>query len=759
MNVEHNTGEYQYAGELRYRLSPHQLRWLRAFKFYSQEKAIYKRAYDKYIAIGGNESRESFSRFFSGVKSSRGTVASLPVVEAEKAFKSIDMSREQMELIGDVTNGSDESIEDKFLESCAEILWNGFDNQAMVSGVDIPEIFLGIIDNVICRKTSFSGRQRSLIFADLIDYLLEDRQYERWERWVWFLARDYRQYFNFHKHQGYSDWFPGCYNLTGNNVTIREDYLEDLSENEFADMAYLVFCKNLNANAARHVIFKHTVAIERLTSKLALLRSRGSKHSSEIKNTEFELEKHLREKSARKRWLRAVFAEMITLVEPVWKAVGRAHNPRKWNFMLSCARMFYDYAKYHFYSSWPIDRQRAIELFEDIIKFANECPRDKPEDRLCYETKGEIKLRFNYLAAMAHRYIAEDAETPSERLDMDAQSAAIENVRESLRLARDAFDGIADLEFRVSSGHRKALQYRMKRHLARTITFAVRWALKRRLLETVFDKDTYPIGEATEDYHSAFCELSRNRSSRQKLVLKGKRKLEWEFHLRVVVESLIYDFEQIARKAQYGEQARLMAEARTTICLIALIYCYLFSAREEEYEEHRPFTHISRELESRVRDYLMAVNNESSSFLFDYSFLKNIKQEEPPSLTSQLETLCAIFYRFGSVGCEASKLYEILNIKMAGGKASDLCFYRKIWTQLRDAFNEDKKFVLKVYADECKEFLRKHGAVSRNNFKTFPLYRHRFEMIYGPGSNSRDVDFIFSACNLDWNPSKQEILV
>jgi len=753
-----------------------QAKWIRRFVFNQPEgkapRGMYDEAYRRYHdELGGGRRLSDYTNFLSRNKGSqkrKGSqkpIDSWPDDEAELALKSIGLSLAKLSaidaIIRDMTMrdikiedvSTISNAEEQFLEACASLLWTKNGNDFENKDIDLQEPLLQLLDSIIEHTETFTYAQKRLIFHELFDFLVENRHHERWERWVKSIAREYRIYFCAHIQKGYSDWFPGCIVKDDGTIDVDTEVINLLTKEELDEMAFLISCKDMDVNHIRHAVFSHTIQIERLTSKIANLKKDPNADPSELSNAVYDIKEHKSAKQKGKRLLRMAFGEIRRYIKPVWEKVCKSENPNKWYFLYQCTRLFYDFARYHYYSSLKEDRVEAIEIYGRIVSVAHCAVKDEHIDAV-------LACRFSYLSATACRYQAEYASNNIRSIDL------------ILTAMKDSGFAVGLINDESRCGHlsqltRKALEYRFTRHHGRTMTFAMRWWLKHECPNLLFGDIVNREDEfrhAERCYHDSVCKpLGLDEGRENVIILRDKRKLEWEFHLRVTIEMLAKELDWIVCNTNVSDKIERAAsddllEAEKAFCLIVAIYCYLFSARETELESHRPFTHISHEVEVHAIKCLESCGEEPEFMQFNYTHLRGIKQSEPPSLTSQLETICAILFRYDYSKDEIlpSFLTAVLDNGLSGptiqGEHKD--FRDNIWMPVKEALRRDKENVEKIFMSEIDEF----GKVTKLNYKEYPLYRHRFEMVYGPGSNAREIDAIFSYLGLNWNPVKAEVV-
>ena len=750
------------------KLSCSQAIWIRRFVFNGRDGQSYRGMYDqsfsKYCELGGTLPKGSYTNFLSRcVSGKRKVVSSLPENEAMIALQSVGLTLSELYAIDEVMR--DIKIEDitsvsdaqtQFFQACTTLLWTKNASLLRNKELDLQEPLLLLLDSIIEHTEIFSLSQKEIIFRELFDFLVENRQYERWERWVQSISREYRRYFCAHLQKGYSDWFPGCIVKEDGNVVFDAGIVNELGQKDMDEMAFLVCCRNMEINSIRHVVFSHTIQIERLTSKIAEQKNNPNADLSVIANAEYDIKEHKAAKVREKGLLRLSFREVRRYIKPVWEKIIDSNNPYRWFFLLQCTRLFYDFARYHYYSSLKKDRAEAIDIYREIVSLSHNVAGVKDIDCV-------IRCRFDYLSATACRYIAEYASSPYE---------AVPFVVEAVRCAEESVKRIKNDSGHLPLQTRKALEYRFTRHLGRTRTFAIRWWLKHGRPIALFvnpavseNENDCELTYTEKCYHNSVCQplgLDEGRAGTVR-ILTGKRKLEWEFHLRVQIEMLVYEFDRFIKETKVDnrkERASVfdpLIDAEKALCLIVSIYCYLFRARKDESEEHRPFTHIPPDVESCAIKWLDACGEDSNYLQFDYKHLRGIQQAEPPSLTSQLETLCAIMYDCGKRENHPTQLYKILDERLSNPEMGEdhIVFHDKVWLPVKEALQKDMQNILNIYQHEVNEF----GKVTKSNYKEYPLYRHRFEMVYGPGSNAFDIDRMFVRLGLVWNPAKMETAI
>lgn len=705
-------------------------------------------AFERYKRNGGILSEYRYRHFIETPEGAR--YSGVNIAEANKIVRSLGLTMNMLDAVsmitaeGGMSNQRQASNDlESLLESCRDFLWNGTARKTRTSQSQ-ESLVVELVGGVLNRDRKLSREVHKVALGELFDYLLENRMFKEYKDCLWGLARKAREDLC----RKDTPWFPGCSSVDKDGCPIVDiEKTNALSEDQFEDAAILLRCVNMQINAVRSLKFRDKLQYEDL-SLATFARYLSPEQVASCRDDIDELAKKRDEKSIKalqkKLWLRKAFGEIIHLIKPVWTTVyEKSNNPYRWRFLCMGARLFYDWARYHWYSLDREDVKNATDMYKLIHDMALKCVSDCSVD-------SKIKAQFMYMAATACRYMAEAASSGKWGKKADAK----DHVVNALRNAKQAMD-------LVSKEKSKAYGYRFKRNYARIQTFAVRWWLKHGMPDMSGyaeykskyemrgeNKHLWGINVLTDalariedTLRSAISPDDRSRKDRI-LCLRGKRLLEWEFHLRVQIEAIIAWLPNDTDAVRDNINARKKL-ARDALVLILLNYVHLC----------RGVTHLSTR--SLAWAYKRAASLEGShDFVFaSINTLDNTRQEVPPSVSCRLEIINSIFFSFNSGrGVEKTWLYRTIEEEKDGSPAKiaiaevmqDL--NEDILPSLRD---EDKNFRLKNRKEivcENEEWVNK-----QEKWKDLPAFRHLNELIWGPGSNPIECERLFSYYGLDWN--------
>lgn len=702
-------------------------------------------SYDRYKKSGGKLSQYVYTHFLETPGGSR--YSGVSKIEAKKIIQSLGLTVEMFEAISllakDWDDNSSANDLSTLLETCTDFLWNGV-GRGSSTKQNSESLVVDLVRGVLNRDQALTREARKVALGELFDYLLENRLFKEYKDCLWGLARKAREELcNTDR-----PWFPGC-SAFGKDGKPIVDLTETnkLSEGQFDDAAILVRCVNMQINAVRSLKFQDKLKYDDL-SLAAVMRNLDAAQGRVCRD---DLEKLTHERDAKKisglqkkLWLRKAFGEANQIIKPVWEFVyAKSSNPHRWAFLRAGARLFYDWARYMWYSLDRSDVASATNMYEQIYDVAIKCISDRQVD-------AKIKADFLYMASTSCRYMAEAASANK----WGNGKSATRYVVEAVRCARKAIEYIPN--------HSRAHEYRFGRNLARIQTFAARWWLKHGMpdmgVDAIFDIRNGSKGEDKRLWGIDILKEAVDRietalrlpispddriAGNSPLCLRGKRLLEWEFHLRVQIEAIIswLPFDPDAVHDKEDDARRDLA--RCALACIVLNYAHLC----------RGVTCLSQKsLDWALKQSIMACANQD--FYFEsFKTLQNTVQEEPPSVPCRLEIINSIFFSFsGARGRKKTWLYRTLEeLESAGSPA--LCAVAEIMKDL-------KEDILPRLQDEDREFRRKNRLeivrddvdwVKKDEWKNLPAFSHLNELIWGPGSNSKECERMFSYYGLDWD--------
>lgn len=715
----------------------------------------------------------NFGRFLRGKLACRRELA-------ETVFEAFDMSPKQMEIVKNLTFLADaDSASDattKFFKGCGRLLWHhGADKGA--ADADTEPILLELVSCVLeHRVANLTYSQKFIVFGELLDYLNETRQYKIWPVWMIALSRHPNRdlFKKIRSKSSDNGFFPGAKKDTKGRVRHDMDVIANLTKNELDDCAFFVRRVNMRINEIRFENFKKQQdEFDAISDNLL----------SDPDNPLFSTLRELEERG--KSFARNYFAWAKENVKPYLEAVRKTSNPHRWYFLMCATRLMYDWARWHYYSVLDEDKRNACDMYRDIRDLADECAlyvnalfakKQKSGEKLSEEEKAlpVIKCRFYYMAATACRYMAECSSEGVWHGDegaADYASAAVEYARMAVREFEKSSEIISD------GGGKKALDYRFKRNCARILTFAARWWL---LHPNEYggqphmkgcDSD-YPedhgitlLSEAGGHYtESVFTPIGADDcSGKGPMVLNGKRQLEYEFHLRVWLEMLAHYCKTYMGPAGEEEAAEV---AMPMFCRMLLIYDHLFKEGNTGSAPCQRSTSLAPETAEAARKWLRCHDLYSGAEnMFDVSQLDKTLQGAHPSLEeTRFEILCA--FRFSTSAMQRaadSALWKQLEyMEGEAGKSSSEErdeFVKRIWLPAKAALQADLDESLGMMREKTKRFLKENKtAEDRNrNWKGYPPFKYRNNLLAAPGNNSKHVECIMHRFKMEWDRVKKEM--
>lgn len=688
---------------------------------------------------------------------------------AETVFAAYRTTPEQLEAIQQLPlrfpvpdkDASTASTEDEdaesFFESSGELLWSAAMRPGEKPGhplkgqaCKVEETLLDLLECVLEKKVLLTGEQKHIVFEELLVYLLETRQHERWGKWMVALShggnRDWSKAIRSGKGDG--SFFPGCKLEPDGERRYDREKLEKLTEQELDGCTFFVRRLNMCINEIRHRNYEER---EKTFARFVGTSDSGSKLLPALQ-TMLGKERIL---------VRHYFRWALENVKPYMEEIRRTGNPYRWHFLACSSRLMYDWGKWHWASVLEEDKHAACRMFHDIRELADECRQD-------VKAPLAAKCQFGYMAAMACRYLAEAA---SARI-WGEKWQAMDYVSDAVEFAERAMnDWETGPSAGLRAGKRQAFTYRLARHFARMATFAARWWL---LHPTQYGEQHHLRGEDhdyPEDYGRDLLQRAKEQCERTicrpisvdedalvPVVLEGKRQLEYEFHLRVWIEMLPFHYEH-----NINSNKEDITCAMSYFCRMLLIYGYLFHA--EGRGDQTPGTALTSETVKAARDWLDQ-NDYYSGMLkdfspFDVSILKRTAQKETPSLVdTRFETACAFMY---TPGAGRSIKETVLWKTLSGLKRSKVSkdvreFLDRVWGPGKNALETD-------IAESVKEINKKTEAFGQSNttrkkrlenWKQYPPFRVRNALVYAPGNNPDHVANLMLHYGLEWDQIKKE---
>jgi len=710
-------------------------------------------SYDRYKKAGGKLSQYVYTHFLETPGGSR--YSGVSKIEAKKIIQSLGLTVEMFEAISllakDWDGNSSANDLPSLLETCTDFLWNGVGRGSSTKQKS-ESVVVDLVRGVLNRDQALTREARKVALGELFDYLLENRLFKEYKDCLWGLARKAREELcNTDR-----PWFPGC-SAFGKDGKPIVDLAETnkLSEGQFDDAAILVRCVNMQINAVRSLKFQDKLKYDDL-SLASVMRNLDATQESACRD---DLEKLRHERDAKKvkglqkkLWLRKAFGEANQIIKPVWEHVyEKSSNPNRWTFLCAGARLFYDWARYYWYSLDKSDVERATNMYKQIYDMALRCIDDCHAD-------AKIKADFLYMASTSCRYIAEAVSAKKWRGNKSSKKrrgnkSSVDYVVEAINCARKAIEYIPK--------HSRAHEYRFGRNLARIQTFAARWWLKHKMPDmngdTTFDSHEKERGNDKRLWginvlKEALKEIEKTvrvpispddrAVDSNPLCLRGKRLLEWEFHLRVQIEAIIKWLPFDPDAAHDKEDDRRCDLAREAFACILLTYGYLCNG----------VTHLSQKSLDWAFDESKKADANQSFYFDSIKTLNRTSQESPPSMPCRLEIISSIFFSFTDGRRQNHTwLYKTLKNLVDDGNPAKCAM-----AELEQDLEEVKSFL----QDENLEFCRRNRRenvredvdwVKKEEWKNLPAFSHLNELIWGPGSNPKECERMLSCYDLDWD--------
>lgn len=772
-------------------LSQSQIDWLKLMAI------PHDRPYDRYKKEGGVLSKGRYDRFLETEKSPR--YSGVPVDEAKRIMSSLGLSMDMLDAVKLITEQSIPRPNNPFINSlesmlkrCGDFLWNGTGTTAD-SDQSQESLVIELVKSVLSQDKKISQDAHTVVLEELCDYMLENRMFHEYKDCLWGLMRKVRTTMC---EKGYS-WFPGCATLDRDALPVIDIEITDgLSETQFDEAANFVRCVNMQIEAVRSAKFLEKLEFEDLSLKTLsryLDQRQIADCNNDLKKLGVERDEKKKKGLRKKTWLRGAFAEVEKLIKPIWLEVnGKSTNPHRWKFLGTCARLFYDWARYHWYSLDRCDVKKATDMYKLIYEMAVQCDSNS-------SSNGKVKSHFMYMASTASRYMAE-ATSSGKWGNNDNRRVAVGYVQDALFFAQRAME-------HASHESSRALLYKTERNLARIQTFAVRWWLKhgapdmtkysgfidknKNVSSKVRDSLTKVYAKLARDYgaerHSAgkkdklfwginqlegavghiettlrspFGPDERNNGG-SPILLKGKRLLEWEFHLRVQIEAIIAwlsNDSDAVRHNEGREDSEGAAHLNINNDKAAKDYAYAAFAQIILIYEYlcRGVTHLPEASLEWAKRYVYKKVDPVDIYFSSIKELDKTRQNEPPSITCRLEIISSILYSSfpGGLRAEPTWLYKTLK---------DIGSNDAVITQALNELENDLDDILSALKEENFEFCLEHSRDKMDDeawnkwfneeegWKDLPAFRHLDELIWGPGSNAEECERMFSSYGLDWN--------
>lgn len=678
-------------------LSPQQSAWLQIIAPVNPHKTysdLYKKKkHSETIELSDNS---ALGKFLKGETSCSRDVAEI-VFEAYGTTWAQLVAIERLPLrLPSFATGKETEVEadantEHFFQRCGELLWGcgtgggpSETERQSPEAETIKSLLLDLVGCVLARKNRLTANQKQFIFGELLDYLLEKRQFERWGEWMVSLSHESnRQLFpNIRKNRTKTSenyFFPGCRREAHGKRQYDQQTLENLGASELNDCAFFVRRLNMRINELRHRNYAAQLdEFKRLAGE------------SDSASTLADALQAMRDEG--RILVRHYFRWALENVKPFLEALRHTGNPHRWYFLLCATRLMYDWAKWHFSSVLAKeDTRAACNMYRDIFDLAMECDGDAGL---------AVQCRFNYMASTACRYMAEGASAGIWGRQSEAASYVLDAVKHAKQAMEDwenkapkillaeenkvpaGANEVPAKERKVTAGEYKALKYRLTRHYARQATFAARWWLMHpsryggnpnmgddeKLTSDIYG--VHLLKEANKKYVQDICSsLDPDSVPGCKLLVDGKRLLDYEFHLRVWLEMLVRAFEE-----EESEDASTRAPmAMSIFCRMILIYAYLFRVEADADREEKSSALSLQTVDAAKQwledhDYYVDDRITDSPFsLFDLDSekpiidsdsekpiiedwtecLKKTIQKNPPSIIeTRFEMVCAFKYKY-----------------------------------------------------------------------------------------------------------------
>ena len=632
------------------------------------------------------------------------------------------------------------------------------------------DVLLDLLGWTLEKKSSLTNVQKHVIFGELLDYLLETRQYRRWGKWMIALSHENNRnmFREIRSRHSKDSVFPGSSRDKNGELHFDQAVLEELTETQLDDYAFFVRRLNMHINELRHDNFARQ---EQAFAELAKHGGVPPKLSPVLETI------HAKGKIP----VRNYFRWALDNVKPFLEAVRRTNNPHRWYFLMCATRLMYDWARWHYYSVLDEDKKAACDMYHDIRDLAEKC-------RLSSSAKKNIKCRFAYMAATACRYMAEGASAGI----WGKQKEAAGYVVEAVEFAKYAMDVWKKEKSEAETGEAKALDYRFTRNYARIATFAARWWLlhptksgKRPLMPGHDDEESKGYGitllrgmknaiekkdltGATEYFTQNILHADTSSATHPITVLEGKLLLEYEFHLRVCLEMMVYFFSEDVGGKPTIDDDDAVSKAMSIFCRMIVIYAYLFLGGSCGNGKKK-WTSLDASTAAAAKIWLQDHQDhdcysdaQTEETPFDISVLKDkTVQGSPPSLAeTRFEIVCSFMYSIGpDFQPRINLLWDFLSKLSLKTQALGVDeFLQKIWRPAKTALETDLKESVKIVKRDTETFFKDNrtSKLRKAHWKDYPPFRFRNALVNAPGNNPEYVACLMRQFGLRWDDIKKE---
>ena len=377
------------------------------------------------------------------------------------------------------------SFREDFLNYCGNTLWNLNDE------VDFDLIFDFLLWLSKTKGEEKLGHgEKQIIYEEVLDYLTETRQNEKWSKLMLYWSKQYNQkivkvlrskdkYIQDHHDKIIKYLFLGDdkKNASYNTEDSIKYSINKLTSTDFQDIAFFFKKFNVLVNDYRYRNFQLKY-IKPITSKMRndFKSEMNEDIKSEMKKEINGYEKNIEDWYKNKGIVRNFFNWSKNHLEKFINVVLETENEHRWYFLSVALRLKYDRAKW--LVSSKKDRNEACNLYKEIID-ATEKFENENENKICVPK--DAACRLYYMTATAYRYISQCAEYNiyprnwNKKKPQELVIKAIEYAKKAFVEWKDECKSNSGLKIRESK--KEYLKYVFSRHYAKIVTFAVRWML------------------------------------------------------------------------------------------------------------------------------------------------------------------------------------------------------------------------------------------------------------------------------------------
>lgn len=575
------------------KLSPKQVVWLSCLMRPAELLHLFLSSAAGRKFEGDSNFQKRFYHFLKGSKSIDRNVAS-------SIWKCLGLSDALLKVVDQVVAADVGQVSDfkpdMFLKNCSSLLWTGRIEGERVDMTTVAPAILGLVERIVLHRRRLSTNEKRWVLGGITDYLTETRGHQQWDRLAVGIALKPDAPDKLQMDRDVA-LFPSV-----------DDFLSHRYD-DIDEHAFKVRCKGLHINSLRHRLY-------RLREEKAELELRAQAKPGVFEVALKGLEDEIAEVH-NERGIRGEFAAVKTDVGLFLRdfaalekfPVDRARR----YFVFCCLRLLVDWGKYHYQS----DRSEAVRALRLVVNICDQYVSLRKD--LVSRGKwdwGECDDMFPYLASIACL----------------AQCGAVESAKSYDRVCRMLeFAHEAWLMSFSDAGRFSAVDYRMSRNYARCLTTAARWWLKSGAKRMPIDcgqksNGFQLIGKAAELWRKNIISGIRWADGEvgHRVILRAKRGLEHEFHLRVQIELMAFD---VRRGLQRGG-ATWLRRARYAYCMSILIYCHLFPSE------------VVGKLHVRVEKWL-GEHPDDAAYHLEYFRREDLgisRQASMPSIASQLES-------------------------------------------------------------------------------------------------------------------------